>query len=216
MRREIPADRNVAHGSCLLLLVKSLGRFAKHSIGLSHYIFAAVLFLRLIVLARLSASAFLIPSSGDMQFYNEWARHILNGQWTDHHAFYGLPLYPYLLAFLYKIFGYSPFLPGFFQALLEAGTGVLLYKLAVKIFGTPAFTRAKEPQDDSSDKDSRRRGQCIGILAALGWGFFFPSRLMPLFSCRRRGLFSSFGSSFGRSFAISRLPVLEQWRCWGC
>jgi len=184
VRREIPADRNVAHGSCLLLLVKSLGRFAKHSIGLSHYVFAAVLFLRLIVLARLSASAFLIPSSGDMQFYNEWARHILNGQWTDHHAFYGLPLYPYLLAFLYKIFGYSPFLPGFFQALLEAGTGVLLYKLAVRIFGQPAFTRAKEPQDDSSDKDSRRRGQCIGILAALGWGLFVPGQayaviLMP-------------------------------------
>ena len=164
--------------------VKSLGRLAKHSIGLSHYIFAAVLFLRLIVLARLSASAFLIPSSGDMQFYNEWARHILNGQWTDHHAFYGLPLYPYLLAFLYKIFGYSPFLPGFFQALLEAGTGVLLYKIAVRIFGQPAFTRAKEPQDDSSDKESRRRGQCIGILAALGWGLFVPGQayaviLMP-------------------------------------
>ena len=184
MRREIPADRNVAHGSCLLLLVKSLGRFAKHSIGLSHYIFAAVLFLRLIVLARLSASAFLIPSSGDMQFYNEWARHILNGQWTDHHAFYGLPLYPYLLAFLYKIFGYSPFLPGLFQALLEAGTGVLLYKLAVESFGTSASIKTNQPRNDRSDLLSSYRGPCIGVIAALGWGFFLPEQayaviLMP-------------------------------------
>ena len=84
-----------------LLLAKSLRTLAKHSIGPSHYIFAAVLLLRLIVLARLSASAFLLPNSGDMQFYNEWARRIVGGQWTDHHAFYGLPLYPYLLAFLY-------------------------------------------------------------------------------------------------------------------
>ena len=167
-----------------LPLVKSLRRLTKHSIGPSHYIFAAVLLVRLIVLARLSASAFLLPSSGDMQFYNEWAQRILSGQWTDHYAFYGLPLYPYLLALLYKLFGYSPFLPGFFQALLEAGTGALLYKLAVEIFGTPASTKTNPPLNDPPDLFSRYRGQCIGVMAALGWGFFLPEQayaaiLMP-------------------------------------
>jgi tetratricopeptide (TPR) repeat protein len=167
-----------------LLLAKSLRTLTKHSIGPSHYIFAAVLLLRLIVLARLSASAFLLPNSGDMQFYNDWARRILSGQWTDHHAFYGLPLYPYLLAFLYKLFGYSPFLPGFFQALLDAGTSALLYKLAVEIFTTPASTKTKHPQNDPPDLFSRYRGQCIGVMAALGWGVFLPEQayaaiLMP-------------------------------------
>ena len=159
-------------------------RHSLRSLSPGSYVFAAVLLLRLIVLARLSASAFLLPNSGDMQFYNEWARRILTGQWTDHHAFYGLPLYPYLLAFLYKLFGYSPFLPGFLQALLEAGTGALLYKLAVEIFGTPAFTKTHQLRNDLPDLFSRYRGQCIGVMAALGWGFFLPEQayaaiLMP-------------------------------------
>ncbi len=51
-----------------------------------------------------------------MHFYNAWALRILRGEWTNHYAFYGLPGYPYLLAGIYKAFGYSPFLPGFLQA----------------------------------------------------------------------------------------------------
>jgi tetratricopeptide (TPR) repeat protein len=162
----------------------NLGSALRGSPRLGHYVFAFVFLLRLIVLARLSASAFLLPNSGDMQFYNDWARRILGGQWTDHHAFYGLPLYPYLLAFLYKLFGYSPFLPGFFQALLDAGTGALLYKLAVEIFGTSAFAKTKQAWNDPPDLFSSYRGQCIGVMAALGWGFFLPEQayaaiLMP-------------------------------------
>ena len=57
-----------------------------------------------------------------MHFYDDWARQILHGRLMDHFAFYGLPLYAYLLAFLYKLFGYSPFVPGFLQACLDAGT----------------------------------------------------------------------------------------------
>ena len=138
------------------------------------------------VLARLSSSAFLLPNSGDMQFYNDWARRILNGEWTDHHAFYGLPLYSYLLAFLYKLFGYSPFVPGFLQALLDAGTGTLIYKLAVEIFGVSAPSSSTDrPQEaERTDLFSRYRGICLGLLAALGWGFFLPEQaysaiLMP-------------------------------------
>ncbi len=154
------------------------------NLALGGYVFAAVLCLRLIVLARLSGSSFLLPNSGDMQFYNDWARRILGGQWTDHHAFYGLPLYPYLLAFFYKLFGYNPFLPGLFQAALDAGTGLLLYKLAVKIFGTAASPKTSQVEADRSDLVSRYRGQCIGAMAALGWAFFLPEEaysviLMP-------------------------------------
>jgi tetratricopeptide (TPR) repeat protein len=121
-----------------------------------------------------------------MQFYNDWARRILSGQWTDLHAFYGLPLYPYFLALLYKLFGYSPFVPGFLQALLDAGTGVLIYKLAAVIFEGPAPTSAADRPQESDKRTffSRHRGACLGVLAATGWAFFLPEQayaviLMP-------------------------------------
>jgi len=103
-----------------------------------------------------------------MHFYDEWAQRILSGQLTDHLAFYGLPGYPYLLAALYKIAGYGPFIPALLQALLDAGTSVLIYKVSVGIFSGTGL----------------RRAQIAGVLAAVGWAFFVPAQtyavvLMP-------------------------------------
>ncbi|PYM07015.1 MAG: hypothetical protein DMF15_11815, partial [Verrucomicrobia bacterium] len=56
-----------------------------------HYVFAGVLLIRVVVLARLTVSPFLLPTRGDMHFYDDWAQRILSGQFTDHLAFYGLP-----------------------------------------------------------------------------------------------------------------------------
>ena len=181
--------------------MKSLKPGQRHAFSPSHYLFAAVFLLRLIVLLRLTNSPFLLPNSGDMHFYNEWAQRILHGRVTEHHAFYGLPLYPYLMACLYALFGYSPFIPGFLQAILDGGTAVLIYKLAVKIFssrapvGRPAVdgpqgrgyrARLSLAGTENSTRNffKRYRGECIGVLAALGWGFFLPEEaysaiLMP-------------------------------------
>jgi Flp pilus assembly protein TadD len=137
-------------------------------------VFVGVFLVRLVALSRLAWSPFLLPSRGDMHFYNDWALRIAHGQWTDHQAFYGLPLYAYLLAALYHVFGYSPFVPSFLQACAEGGTGALLYKLAEKIFNAPnAATRWRIS-----------RGMVIGFAAALGWAFFVPAQaysviLMP-------------------------------------
>jgi len=144
---------------------------SRSSLGLGHYIFAFVFLARLIALVRLASSPSLLPSGGDMHFYDDWAQQILHGRFTDHAAFYGLPLYAYLLAFLYKIFGYSPFVPGFLQACFDAGTATLLYKIAVRIFRNDG-----EPL--------RIRANVIGLLAAAGWAFFVPAEayaviLMP-------------------------------------
>jgi Tfp pilus assembly protein PilF len=103
-----------------------------------------------------------------MHFYDDWAQRILNGQLTDHLAFYGLPGYAYLLAALYKIVGYGPFIPALLQALLDAGTAVLIYKVSVGIFSGTGL----------------RRAQIAGVLAAVGWAFFVPAQtyaviLMP-------------------------------------
>lgn len=141
-----------------------LGKALRGSPGIVHYIFAFVFLLRLTALARLTSSPLLLPSEGDMHFYDDWAKQILQGQLTDHQAFYGLPLYPYLLAFLYKLFGYSPFVPGFLQACLEAGTATLLYKISIRIFRNAGDSCAR----------------IIGIMAAAGWAFFVPAQAYSL------------------------------------
>ena len=142
--------------------------FSRLHLYAGHYVFVTVLLLRLCVLRRLAGSAFLLPTRGDMRFYDDWAQAIAGGQFTDHHAFYGLPGYAYLLAGLYKLFGYGPYVPEFLQALLDAGTAVLLYKISV----------ALAPQT------SGRRGQITGFMAAAAWAFCVPAQtyaavLMP-------------------------------------
>ena len=134
----------------------------------AYYVFGGVLLIRVVVLARLTASPYLLPTRGDMHFYDDWAQRILNGQLTDHLAFYGLPGYAYLLAALYKIVGYGPFIPALLQALFDAGTAVLIYKVSVGIFSGTGL----------------RRAQIAGVLAAVGWAFFVPAQtyavvLMP-------------------------------------
>ncbi len=140
------------------------------------FLFVVVLALRLYGLAKLTESPFLLPNAGDMQFYNEWALRILRGNWTDHMAFYGLPLYAYLLAAIYWICGQNPFVPAFLQACLEAGTVVLIYKLGASIFAAPAEVK--------SAPDNALRGKFVGLLAGIGWACFQPAEgysiiLMP-------------------------------------
>ena len=103
-----------------------------------------------------------------MHFYDDWAQKVVGGQFTDHHAFYGLPGYAYLLAGLYKLCGYGPYVPELLQALLDAGTALLLYKISV----------ALAPQPNG------RRGQIAGLMAAAAWAFCVPAQtyaavLMP-------------------------------------
>jgi Flp pilus assembly protein TadD len=152
----------------------NLGSALRGSPGLVHYLFAFVFLVRLISLARLTSSPFLLPNGSDMHFYDDWAQQILHGRLTDHFAFYGLPLYAYLLAFLYQLFGYSPFVPGFLQICLDAGTATLLYKIATRLF-----------RNGDECHPAGYRAQVIGILAAVGWAFFVPAEaysviLMPM------------------------------------
>jgi tetratricopeptide (TPR) repeat protein len=148
-----------------------LKSIAYGSPGWVHYVFAFVFLVRLIALARLASSPLLFPSGSDTQFYDDWAKQILHGHWTDHQAFYGLPLYPFLLAFLYRVFGYSPFVPGLFQAGFDAGTATLIYKITVCLLAR-------------DNGESRRSANVTGIIAAIAWGFFIPAQaysaiLMP-------------------------------------
>jgi tetratricopeptide (TPR) repeat protein len=108
-----------------------------------------------------------------MHFYNDWAQRILRGELSDHLAFYGLPGYPYLLAVLYGIFGYNPFLPGLLQASFDAGTAVLIYLLTFEVF--------RQRPEAASDN---AQPHVTAAIAAFSWAFFVPAEaysvvLMP-------------------------------------
>jgi tetratricopeptide (TPR) repeat protein len=164
---------------------KSPGR----RLGPTHYIFLGVLIIRLVALARLTFSPLLLPKQGDMHFYDHWALQIVHGHFTDHLAFYGLPLYAWLLALIYKVAGYGPFLPTLLQAACDAGTAVLLYKFGAVVFSlrNQAGCRGDRtlcPNAPGCGGFLQKPGEWIGCLAAVGWAFFVPAEayaiiLMP-------------------------------------
>src|SRR3954462_4936984 len=97
-------------------------------------IFAGAILLRLFILGRFVELPYFGQQMGDMKFYHDWAVRILHGQFTDGHAFYGLPGYAYLLAGLYRVVGTDfPLtwlvLAGL-QSAIEAATAVLIFKFA--------------------------------------------------------------------------------------
>ncbi len=176
MIAELEPEKQAEPGTAKACNRLSAGRIPEKSDWLRSpgiYLFLGVFLIRVFALVRLTDSQFLLPSGGDMQFYNEWALRILRGQWTEHTAFYGLPLYAYLLAAIYRICGYSPFVPGLLQAACEGGTAVLLYKLGSFTFAGP-----------NESGSGLQRGKVIGVVAAVGWAFFLPAQgysiiLMP-------------------------------------
>ena len=148
------------------------------SLGVAHGVFAAVLLLRLVALFKFAASPLFLPGAGDMRFYDDWAQRIAGGQLTDHLAFFGLPLYPYLLAFFYKIAGYTPFIPALLQALADAFAAFLIYETSVAVFERPP--QATAPPSGQSSCVLRRRAQIVGIMAAFGWALFVPAAAFSL------------------------------------
>jgi Flp pilus assembly protein TadD len=159
---------------------KLLAAARQFSPGVPHYLFALVFALRVFSLERLSRSALLLPTRGDMHFYSDWAQRILRGDLDVHGAFYGLPLYAYFLAGIYRVFGYGPFIPGLLQAAIDAGTAVLVYLLTLRIIETG--TRRSDAQ--SAGGKGFPAPQTWAALAAIGWGLFVPAQaysiiLMP-------------------------------------
>ena len=92
--------------------------------------------------------------------------------------FTGIPLYPYLLALIYKLFGYGPFLPGFLQSCADAGTAVILYKLAERLFTDSADDeKATEPSYLHAKEDSEAK-RSAGLPPSGGHSFS-PNRPSP-------------------------------------
>ena len=84
----------------------------------------------------------------DAEAYDRWAQELLRSGWLGRGVFYQDPLYPYLLGLLYKLFGRHLLLLGALQAVLDAGSVVLVADIGRRLF-------------------SARVGLLAGVLAAV-------------------------------------------------
>ena len=71
----------------------------------------------------------------DHRAYDEWAQRIAAGDWIGEEIFFLDPLYPYLLALLYKVFGRDLLLVRLVQVALGVGTCYLTAVLGRRIAG---------------------------------------------------------------------------------
>ncbi len=97
-------------------------------------LFALALSLRLLYWLFLKRNyAFYDSPSDDVLYYHQWARSIASGD-NPREVFWGMPLYPYFLAFLYQLTLGNLFLIRFLHVVLGALNCVLTFGVAEKIF----------------------------------------------------------------------------------
>jgi len=94
------------------------------------------LVLRLIYIWQISHAPFFHLRLGDAAAYHRWALSIVGGDWRGEGVFYQAPLYPYFLAAVYGVFGDGVAIVRFIQAVIGAGSCVLLAAAGMSLFGT--------------------------------------------------------------------------------
>jgi len=82
--------------------------------------------LRLIALAEMSGTPLFALLLGDAKEYDSWSQRIVTGNWIGTGIFYQTPLYPYLMAVVFGIFGHHVFIIRLLQCVCGAGACVLL------------------------------------------------------------------------------------------
>jgi Flp pilus assembly protein TadD len=91
---------------------------------------------RLVYLWQIRHAPFFELRIGDAHVYHLWARRIADGDWIGERVFYQAPLYPYLLAVVYRWIGDSTLVVRIVQAVMGAGSCVLLAHAARSLFGS--------------------------------------------------------------------------------
>ena len=95
----------------------------------------------------------------DEAFYNNWALSIAGGEWLGKGLFNGLPLYPYLLGIIFKIFKHDLFIVRLVEIIIGSLGCVLLYLIVKEIF-------------------NKRVGVIAAIIAAFYAPFIFYSGIL--------------------------------------
>lgn len=100
--------------------------------------FTLALLLRVIFVFQWSGTPYAEAPLLDAKCYDDWAQAIASGEIFRSTAFYQSPLFPYILALIYRVFGHNLLVVGLFNALLGAGTAALLTSLTLTYFGRGA------------------------------------------------------------------------------
>jgi tetratricopeptide (TPR) repeat protein len=95
---------------------------------------ALALSIRLVYLAELRTTTMWWLLVGDGEQYDAWAQRIVAGDWWGSEVFYQTPLYPYFLAVVFKIAGYSLGAVRVIQAMFGAASCVLLATSGRQLF----------------------------------------------------------------------------------
>ncbi len=95
-------------------------------------IFLGALLLKAVYFSQSQQSPFFQPLLLDAKYYHEWALRIIQGDIGD--VFYGLPLYPFFVAGIYKLFGVSVVAVKWAQILLGSATLYFIYLGGEKLF----------------------------------------------------------------------------------
>ncbi|HEU5179893.1 MAG TPA: glycosyltransferase family 39 protein [Candidatus Polarisedimenticolia bacterium] len=128
LRKEVKSDPREASGEAVaaprLEVPPAMVRLVLGAILL------AALLLRLGLLAQYrTGSVFYSQLMLDAQVYDDWAQKIAAGRWLGGEVFYHAPLYPYLLAVAYSLFGHH-YLPIYLlQIALGLGQVYLVYRI---------------------------------------------------------------------------------------
>ena len=97
--------------------------------------------LRLIYIVQLRHTPFAAPFKGGLDDYvfDAWALDILKGNWLGDKIIYiyRMPLYVYLLAAIYFLFGHHYWIVYVIQVLLGSATIILVYLIGKEFFGKP-------------------------------------------------------------------------------
>src|SRR5438105_275913 len=96
---------------------------------------ALALLLRCLYIWQIGHAPFVDLRIGDAAAYHAWAQDIASGSWLGHGVFYQAPLYPYALAVIYRIVGDGVTTIRLIQAVLGAGSCVLLAAAGMRLFG---------------------------------------------------------------------------------
>jgi tetratricopeptide (TPR) repeat protein len=101
-------------------------------------VFLVALVIRLLDVWQLAASPAFAHLSGDSRGYDEWAQRLAAGNWLGTGVFYQAPLYPYILALLYRALGRNLLYVRLVQAALGALSCGILTAAGTRWFGRRA------------------------------------------------------------------------------
>jgi tetratricopeptide (TPR) repeat protein len=90
--------------------------------------------LRIFYVLEIMKSGFFYFPFGDPEYFDRWAINISQGNIVGEEVFFKAPLYPYVLAIFYRIFGHNLLIPRILNIVFDSFSIYFIYLIAKRIF----------------------------------------------------------------------------------